>query len=123
MFTQNLLLFWAAAQTNTIGVHDSPGVPWLRIAVALFFCIGIAIGSILLLRRFSDRRLQQVLGTKLGGIKRISEIEIIETRRASAHGQICLFHYRGMAYLVAVTAGASTLIDKVPIAVDVEDIA
>lgn len=123
MLAQNLLLFGAAAQISTIGVPDSPGVPWLRITVALFLCIGIAIGTILLLRHFSGRRLQEMLGTQLGGIKRKGEIEIIETRRASVYGQICLFQYRGTAYLVAVTAGAATLIDKVPIEVETGDVA
>lgn len=115
MLSLNPLLFGVATRTTTIGVPDQPGIPWLRIAVALIVCIGIAVGMILLLRRFSGARLQEVLSGQIGAMRGKSEIEIIETRRASVHGQICLFHYQDMAYLVAVTAGGASLIDKVPV--------
>lgn len=122
MLFPKLLIIWVVAGTRPIGVPISPGVPWLRIAAALFVCIGVAIGIILLLRQFSGGRLQEVLGAQLGGIRRKSEIEIIETKRASVSGQICLFHYRGTAYLVAITAGSATLIDKVRIGAEDENV-
>ena len=107
----------AATARHPVGIADAPAIPWLRIVLALLFCLILSAAAILMLRRFG------VGGGGsappfLAGLKRISgsaEIEIIETRRASAHGQVCLFHCRGNAYLISITSGGTTLIDKMPV--------
>lgn len=98
-----------------IGIPDSPGIPWLRIILVLLLCLAVSVGAIFAIRRFNGRDASPLLLSKLKGISGSAEIDIVETRRASVHGHVCLFHCRGNAYLVAMTAGGTTLIDKMPL--------
>lgn len=110
--------FLAAAATQGsghIGIADAPGIPWLRIMFALLFCIALAVGAIFAVRTYQSRGFSTGLLTRLRQVSGAPEIEIVETRRASMQGHICLFHCRGSAYLVAITAGGTTLIDKMPV--------
>lgn len=100
---------------TSIGIPDAPGIPWLRILLVLLLCLAIGIGAIFAIKRYSSRDVPPRLWSKLQGISGSAEIEVIETRRASVHGHVCLFHCRGSAYLIGITAGGATLIDKIPI--------
>lgn len=114
----NPLVLAAAGQAGRIGVADAPGIPWLRIFVALLVCIGIAIAAVFLLRQIVRRGKLGMINSKFGRIANGTDIEILESRRASIHGHICLIHCRGHAYLIAMTAGGASLIDKMPIEAD-----
>lgn len=108
----SLPLLLANAQ---IGVDDPPGLPWLRIIVALVFCLSVAVGAILAIKAYHSRGFSIPSISKLTGGAQKKEIEIIETRRASDQGQLCLFHYAGSAYLIVITSGGATLLDKLPV--------
>lgn len=105
----------AAVRSGPIGIPDAPGIPWLRIFLALILCIAVSVAAILALRRYGEGGLPAILKSGLKGISTDAQLEIIETRRASVHGNICLFHYNGHAYVVAITAGGATMIDKLPL--------
>lgn len=111
----SLLAIGTESLNSAIGIADPPQIPWLRIGFALLFCLAIGIGAIFALRRYSPGGLPYVLKSRIGRFSHKANIEIIETRRASVHGHICLFHYRGNAYLVAITPASATLMDKMPI--------
>lgn len=104
----------ATAATVPIGMPDPPGIPWVRIILALFFCLAVSVGAILVLRRFHNRGSAQHLFAGIKGMTSSNEIEVVETRRASIHAHICLIHYRDHAYVIATTAQGATLIDKCP---------
>lgn len=88
----------------------APAIPWLRIALAFFFCIALASAAILAMRKFR--------GADCGGIglalRKPSPraIEIVEARRVSQHGDVCLMRCHGRDYLFIVTPHQAMLLDK-----------
>jgi flagellar biogenesis protein FliO len=48
-------------------------------------------------------------------------IEIVETARISTQASLCLARFEGAEYLLAVTPGGATLLEKRPIAADPAD--
>jgi flagellar biogenesis protein FliO len=62
-------------------------------------------------------------GRPLQLFKPITErrIEIVETARISTQASLCLARFDGAEYLVAVTPGGATLLEKRPVAVDPAD--
>lgn len=111
IFTTNKL--GGGAAVATIGLPDPPGIPWLRILFALVFCLAVSLLAILALRHFKQGKSAGQLFAGLQGIGPASAIDIVETRRASPHAHISLIHYRGHAYLVAISPANVTLLDKV----------
>lgn len=85
--------------------------------MALLFCIAVAWVAILILRYHQGRSrlhsLTNCLPPRLGAIPK-RRIEIIETRRVSQHGDVCLFQCTGETYLIAIGPGQMLLLDKRP---------
>lgn len=100
------------AGAAALGLPDPPGIPWLRIIFALLFCLVVSFAAILTLRQFKNGKGVRQLFAGLQGIASASEIDIVETRRASPYTHICLVHYKDHAYLIATTPNTVALIDK-----------
>lgn len=109
---------WALASepvlAATLGTAAGPGVPWLRIVVAFAFCIGLAIAAIWLLRMYRERRIAQSATGWLAKRKERDQrkIEVVETRRISAHADVCLLRWQGRSYLLLVGQSGASLIDS-----------
>lgn len=95
-----------------IGISDPPALPWLRIIFALILCLAVAVSAILFIRNAKGRRMPVALFARSLRAGSEKQIEIVETRRASEQGQLCLFHYCDDAYLVLITQNGGTLLDK-----------
>ncbi|OCC22928.1 hypothetical protein MB02_14270 [Croceicoccus estronivorus] len=99
-----------AAAASGLGTAGEPAIPWLRIGLSLAFCVALAAGAILALRRHQGR----LDFSRLSHAPR-RRIEVIETRRISPHGDVCLMHCEGHAYLIAVGQGHALVLDKQPV--------
>lgn len=95
-----------------IGISDPPALPWLRVIFALILCLAVAVSAILFIRNAKGKRMPMTLFARSLRAGPEPRIEIIETRRASEQGQLCLFHYCDDAYLVLITQNGGTLLDK-----------
>ena len=100
-----------------LGTASAPAIPWVRIVLALLFCVGLAALAILALRHHQGRLRLDFPGKRLPGIVSAPrrEIEVIETRRISQHGDVCLLHCRGQSYLFALGPGHALLLDRQPV--------
>lgn len=100
----------------TLGGAASPGVPWLRIVFAFALCIGVAFGAIWLLRLYREGRIARSAAGWLParGARAERQIEVVETRRISAHADVCLLHWQGRSYLLLVGPSGVSLIDSDP---------
>ena len=101
------------ALARPLATGTAPAIPWGRLLLVLAFCLLLAWGAIVFVRRYQQRPLanplERMLGRAKGGIPR--RIQIIETRRASAHGDLCLVECDGETYLLALTAHGVTVLD------------
>lgn len=97
-----------------LGTATSPGIPWLRIALAFLLCIALAIAAVLTLRRHQGRQDWAILTRCFSTMAQVPrrQITVIETRRVSQHGDVCLIHCHGRAYLLAMGQGHATLLDQ-----------
>ena len=95
-----------------IGISDPPALPWLRVILALILCLAVAVSAILFIRNAKGQSSPLAIFTRSFRAGPEKQIEIIETRRASEQGQLCLFHYCDDAYLVLITQDGGTLLDK-----------
>ncbi|WP_324740472.1 flagellar biosynthetic protein FliO [Tsuneonella sp. CC-YZS046] len=104
------LLIAAPALAAGLGKGTAPAIPWARIALAFVFCIALAAGAILLMRKY---RLHDGGGFSFprrpAGQR---AIEIVETRRVSQHGDACLLRCHGQDYLFVITPHKVVLLDK-----------
>ena len=100
----------------TIATGAGPEIPWFRLAMAFAFCILVAWGAIALIRRRQLRGIANPLETVLGATRGSAErrIRIIETRRASQHGDLCLVELDGQQFFLALTANGVTVIERSP---------
>lgn len=100
----------APALAGDLTSGSSPAIPWLRLLLSFAFCIALAGGAALLLKRRH---------TLAAPLKRLAadavrsgprRMAIVETRRANLHVDLCLVEYDGEVYFLALTpAGASVL--------------
>ena len=106
----------APVSAATLGTATAPGVPWLRIVFAFAFCIGLAFAAIWLLRMHREGRIAQSAAGWLPtrGARAQRQIEVIETRRISAHADVCLLQWQGRSYLLLVGQSGVSLIDSDP---------
>lgn len=97
-----------------LGSAAPPGVPWLRIVFAFALCIGVAFGAIWLLRLYREGRMARTAAGWLltRGARAERQIEVVETRRISAHADVCLLHWQGRSYLLLVGPSGVSLIDS-----------
>ena len=100
-----------------LGTANAPMVPWGRIAFALLFCLTLAALAILALRHHRARLRLPRFGDRLPGLPPMPrrQIEVIETRRISQHGDVCLLQCRGRSYLIALGHGHALLLERQPL--------
>lgn len=92
-----------------LGQGEAPAIPWARIGLALAFCIALAAGTILMMRRYHGySRIRHSFPLRQGDRR---AIEIVETRRVSQHGDVCLLRCRGQDYLFVVTPHHTLVLD------------
>ena len=88
-------------------------IPVARIFASLVACLLIAVFAILFLRQRGGK---SDLRASLGRLAaRHGEIEIVEVRRVSLNGDICLVRHDGCEYLILVQVGTSTLLRERPV--------
>ena len=99
-----------------LGGAASPGIPWLRIVFAFAFCIGVAFAAIWLLRLYREGRIAKPAAGWFRARRERTQlkIEVVETRRISAHADVCLLHWQGRSYLLLVGPSGVSLIDSDP---------
>lgn len=92
---------------------SSPDIPWLRLLLALAFCIAMAFSAVLLLRR-QQRGGGPIIGPSAlfqgRGKASVRRISVIETRRASPTADLCLVECDGETWLLALTASGTTVL-------------
>lgn len=103
----------ACAGTQLTG-GVSPDVPWMRLVLSFAFCVLVAAGAVLALKRFEAKGraapFSSLLGRKaLGGGR---AIQVLETRRISVHADLCLIEFDGERMLLAATAHGVEILDK-----------
>ena len=108
------VVFAEPAFAAALGGAASPGIPWLRIVFAFAFCVGVTFAAIWLLRLSRAGRMARSAAgwfpTRGAGAER--QIEVVETRRISAHADVCLLHWQDRSYLILVGPSGVTLIDS-----------
>ena len=109
-----LALLADPALASPIATGTAPAIPWGRLLLVLAFCLVLAWGAILFIRKYRQGPLFRPLAALRGATGTTAErrIRIIETRRASAHGDLCLVECDGETYLLALTANGVTVLDR-----------
>jgi hypothetical protein len=103
------LLMSTAASAQNLGGGEDLDISLGRIVLAFLISVGVAAGAILALRR--RRAGSTSAKTWLTGFgSRQPAIRVIETRRISQHGDICLIENRGREYLLLVMAGRAQVL-------------
>ena len=99
-----------------LATAQGPEIPWGRLSLALLFCLALAWIAILALRHHQGRLRLDTLAKRLPGLASLPQrnIEVIESRRISPHGDVCLLQCDGQRYLVIVGPGQALLLDKNP---------
>jgi flagellar biogenesis protein FliO len=107
-----VFLFLAAAP---IGQVDGFAVPWARIALALLFCLTLAVGAIALLRRRSGSPALPPFASFLSSHERDREreLELVERLQLSAASQICLVRCGEERLLLHVSATGAQLLARI----------
>ena len=109
----------ALASAHRLGGGGELGVSLGRVVAALLICIMVAALAALLIRQRTGHR---DLGRLFSRLElRTRAIEVLETRRLSAHADICLVRHAGKAYLLLLMAGAAQVLSETSLASDVED--
>ncbi|MCB5423825.1 flagellar biosynthetic protein FliO [Altererythrobacter sp. CC-YST694] len=111
-FALTLLALPAPALAGQLAGGSSPDIPWLRMLLALAFCIALAFGAVLLLKRH-QRGGGPIAPSALfqrRGQASARRISVIETRRASPTADLCLVECDGETWLLAVTASGATIL-------------
>lgn len=88
-----------------------PQIPWARIVLAFFFCVGVAVAAIALLRwRGGENPLPALLRREATGGK--PEFEIIERTRVAPGAQLCMLACRSRRYLIYIGPNDAVLLDR-----------
>lgn len=111
-----LAILSAPAIARPLATGSAPSVPWGRLFLVLAFCLVLAWAAIVFVRHYQNRSVANPLDGLLGRAKTglTRRIRIVETRRASAHGDLCLVECDGQAYFLAITAQGVTVLDQKP---------
>ena len=102
------------ALAGGLATGTSPPVPWFRIACALLFCVALAATAILALRHYQGRVSGRFPPRRWTTLKPVPHraVTVIETRRLGQHGDVCLLHCAGHAYLLAIGPAHMLLLDR-----------
>ncbi|MEA3015966.1 MAG: hypothetical protein QOI38_688 [Sphingomonadales bacterium] len=93
-----------------LGGGEDLGVSLGRIVGALLICTAVAALAILLIRQRSGRIDLRAMFARIELRQR--PIQVVETRRLSAHADICLLRHEGRDYLLLLTAGRSQVLHE-----------
>jgi hypothetical protein len=109
------LTCWLACSTQAVAapLGGAAGVelPILRLVFGFVLCIILAGAAALALRRMGGGRV--LLNMKTAFLAPVDrEVRVCEQQRLSAHAEIVRLHWSGSDYLVVVSAGGASLIDK-----------
>jgi hypothetical protein len=104
-----------AATRAPLGAAPDIAVPWLRIVLALAFCLVVAFAAILVIRRRQGG--SGDLRTLLNAVIRTPDetaiaLRIDERIRLSASSQIVVLRWEGDRYLVHVAPSGAQLLDR-----------
>lgn len=96
------------ANGSRLGGGEPLEVSLGRIVGALIICIMITIFAVLLIRQ---RKGKIDLAALFGRIElRQRAVQVVETRRLSAHADICLVRHDGQEFLLLLLAGRATIL-------------
>ena len=105
------MILLAAINASPAAAHLGGGgvdLPVGRIVLSLLACLAIAVLAVLFLRQRGGR---VDLRTAFGRLTpRRGLIDVLEVRRASLHGDLCLVRHDGREYLLLLQAGAATVL-------------
>ena len=105
-----MILLAVASNAASAAGHLGGGgvdIPVGRILISLLACLMIAALAILLLRQKGGKDIRLTLG-RLS--PRPGAIEVVEARRLSLHGDVCLVRHDGREYLLLVQGGDSRVL-------------
>ena len=102
------------AMAAGLGTASTPSVPWVRIVLAFLFCIALAVAAIAVLRHQQGRLRFTFAARAFPAMAQAPRrrIEVIETRRISQHGDVCLLHCDEYSYLIAMGQAHAVLLDR-----------
>ncbi|PSJ42199.1 flagellar biosynthetic protein FliO [Allosphingosinicella deserti] len=104
-----LLLCAGPALANGLGRGEALDISLGRIVAGFLVSVGVAAAAIFVLRqRRGGGGPIRLPSWRLA--LRQPEIQVVETRRLSQHGDICLVRNQGREYLLLVTAGQSRIL-------------
>jgi len=111
----------AAAQSLASGQSFSPPIGRLIFGLLLSFAVAVLIA--LLIRRLKTGygKFPAIKLSKKAPFGRGAKISITETRRLSAHGEICLIEHEHKEYLVVLSAGQSNVLNIRDLPIDEPD--
>ena len=116
-------LWTLAASELTLGGNNAPLIDPVRVVAALAAGLLLSLLAALLLARMKRRG--GPAPRWLGWLARPGEpqarIRVVETRRASVHGDICLVSWNGTNYLIALTQGGAALLGQQPEPAETDD--
>ena len=101
-----------------LGGGGDLGVSLGRVVGALLVCIMVAILAALLIRQRSGRTDLRAIFSRLE--MRPRAVKVVETRRLSAHADICLVRHAGREYLLLLMAGSARILSEADAREDAE---
>ena len=102
------------AAARGLGGGEALNVSLGRTVAALTICIVVAVFAVLLLRQRSGRLDLRALFNRIELRQRA--VQVVETRRLSPHGDVCLLRHDGREYLVVLVAGDCRVLREIDIA-------
>lgn len=109
----SLLICWpGAVQAQNLGGGNggTPDISVIRILAALLVCLAAAFTLALMIRARNGGLRLSGKGWLSGAIARSRRIEVIETRRASPHADICLVRCDDEEYLLLCGPSAQSVL-------------
>jgi hypothetical protein len=106
----------ATASAEQLGGGAAPDVSVIRIGAALLFCLALAFGGAVLLRRRGTTGGWAEMWRRGTGRLNEAQLEIIEMRRLSAHADLCLVRHQGTDYLILCGPAQAQLLSRTPAA-------
>ena len=100
----------SCAWARGLGGGEDFQVSLSRIVLAFLICIAVAVLAILLIRQRAGKGDLQALFSRVELRQRA--IQVVETRRVSQHGDICLVRHAGREYLLVVLAGHTHVLNE-----------
>ena len=105
------MLFMIAQLVTSSATMLEPQIPWARIILAFFFCIGVAVAAIAFLRwRGGENPLPILL--KREAAKEKHAFEIIERTRVGPGAQLCMLACKERRYLIYIGPHGAVLLDR-----------